>query len=290
MNKNLTIIIPSYKSKKLVLSHVNLLCKKYKIIIIENSYDKSLEKIIKKKFSNVDFYLKKNIGYGRAINFASKYVKTKYFFVMSPDTILYKNTLNNLINTGNKIKKFGMIAPNHIDNKKNNYNENVIEKKQLNGTAMMFQTSVFRKIKGFDEKIFLYYEENDYFTKCNILKLKLFIVTNSFYNHQMSKNNNKVLQLHSSSFKNIDEKNHTLFVGGWHGQWSKFYYKKKYHGFLNALIICLPNILVNIIQLIPAIILNPTKAKYKYFKIEGFICSVIGLTSFRRSKYDKSHY
>ena len=62
MNKNLTVIIPSYKSKKLVLSHINLLCKKYKIIIIENSYDRSLEKIIKKKFSNVDFYLKKILG------------------------------------------------------------------------------------------------------------------------------------------------------------------------------------------------------------------------------------
>ncbi len=120
MNKNLTIIIPSYKSKKLVLSHLNELGKKYKIIIIENSYDKSLKKIINQKYKKVDIYLKKNIGYGRAINFASKYVKTKYFFVMSPDTILYKKTLNNLIKTGENIKKFGMIAPVHINNKKKN--------------------------------------------------------------------------------------------------------------------------------------------------------------------------
>ena len=32
---------------------------------------------------------------------------------------------------------------------------------------------------------------------------------------------------------------------------------------------------------------NYSKAKYKYFKIEGFICSVIGLPSFKRSKFDK---
>lgn len=289
MNKNLTIIIPSYKSKKLVLSHLNELGKKYKIIIIENSYDKSLKKIINQKYKKVDIYLKKNIGYGRAINFASKYVKTKYFFVMSPDTILYKKTLNNLIKTGENIKKFGMIAPVHINNKKKKYKKDFIEKKQLNGAAMMFQTTTFRNIKGFDKKIFLYYEENDYFTKCNILKLKLYIVTNSFYNHKIS-NNKQELQLHSSSFKDIEEKNHTFFIGGWHGQWSKFYYEKKYNGYFNALSKCLPNILVNIIQLLPSIIFNPTKAKYKYFKIEGFFCSMIGFTSFRRSKYDKINF
>ena len=48
MNKLLTIIIPSYRSKKLILPQLKRLSKKFKIIIVENSYDKSLEKIIKK--------------------------------------------------------------------------------------------------------------------------------------------------------------------------------------------------------------------------------------------------
>ena len=72
MNKLLTIIIPSYRSKKLILPHLKRLSKKFKIIIIENSYDQSLKKIIKDKYKNVKIYLKKNIGYGRAVNFASK--------------------------------------------------------------------------------------------------------------------------------------------------------------------------------------------------------------------------
>ena len=44
MNRDLTIVIPSYKSKKLVLSHLIKFKNKYKTIIIENSYDKSLKK------------------------------------------------------------------------------------------------------------------------------------------------------------------------------------------------------------------------------------------------------
>ena len=44
MNKLLTIIIPSYRSGKLILSHVKKLSNKYKMIIVENSYDLNLKK------------------------------------------------------------------------------------------------------------------------------------------------------------------------------------------------------------------------------------------------------
>lgn len=187
MNKDLTIIIPSYKSKKLVLSHLEIFNNKYKVIIIENSYDKSLKKIIKDNYNNVDVYLKKNIGYGRAINFASKFVKTKFFLVICPDTKIYKNTILNLLKASKKIDKFGMISPAHIkDKNKKNY-DLFIEKKQLNGTCMFFNTDTFKKIDGFDKNIFLYYEENDFFTKCNDLNLKLYLITNSFYCHINSK-------------------------------------------------------------------------------------------------------
>ena len=287
MNRDLTIVIPSYKSKKLVLSHLINFKNKYKTIIIENSYDKSLKKIIEDNYNNVDIYLKKNIGFGRAINFASKLVKTKFFFVICPDTKIYKNTIFNLLKACKKINKFGMISPTHIkDINKKNY-DLFIEKKQLNGTCMLFNTSTFKKINGFDKNIFLYYEENDFFLKCNNLDLKLYLITNSFYNHINSNNKKKKLEIHSSIFDNIEEKNYSYYIGGWHGQWSKFYYQKKYNGYIKALLYCLPNILKNLIQLIPIFFLNYSKAKYKYFKIEGFICSIIGLPSFKRSKFDK---
>ena len=118
MNKLLTIIIPSYRSKKLILPHLKRLSKKFKIIIIENSYDKSLEEIIKKNYLNVDIYLKKNLGFGRAVNFAAKKVYTKYFITMNPDAKIYQHTLKKLINAAKKINQFGSISPTHIDSKK----------------------------------------------------------------------------------------------------------------------------------------------------------------------------
>lgn len=289
MNKSLTIIIPSYRSKKLVIPHIRKFYKKFKIIVIENSNDLSLKKILKKKYKNVDIYLKNNIGFGRAVNYASKKVKTKFFFVINPDTKIYQKTLINLLNATKKIDTFGAIGPIYI-NQKNIFKKNsILETKKIIAAAMLVETKIFRTIKGFDENYFLYYEDDDYFTKCNSLNLKLYQITNSFIKHNKIKKMKKSLNLHSTSFSNLEEKNSTYVIGGWHGQWSKFYYFKKYKGFFNALKICLPNVMSNLIQVIPYLLYNPNKAKYKYFKIEGFLCSLFGFPSFKRSKYDKEN-
>ena len=289
MNKLLTIIIPSYRSKKLILPHLKRLSKKFKIIIIENSYDKSLEEIIKKNYLNVDIYLKKNLGFGRAVNFAAKKVDTKYFISMNPDANIYQHTLINLINAAKKIDKFGAISPIIID-KKTNKKEIIIETQKINGPIMLFKTKTFLKINGFDKNIFLYYEENDFFTKCNMLDLKLYLITNSYFNHPNSKKDNKSLSINSVKFSNLEEKNNTHCVAGWHGNWSKFYYLKKYNGYIKAFIMCLPHILLNTIQMLFCLFFNFNKAKYKYYKIEGFVCAALGMPSFKRSKYDRLNF
>ena len=280
MNKFLTVVIPSYKSRNRIISHISKLSKKLNIIIIENSEDIDLKKQISKKFRNTEVYLKKNIGYGRAINFAAKKINTKYFFVMNPDTTIYNQTLKNLINAAEKIKLFGMMSPEHISKKRSNLiKNNTIEKNTLTGGAMLFNTKIFKKIKGFDENIFLYYEDNDYFTKCNKLNLKLYLIKNSFHYHKKKDSS-------SATFKSIEEKYYAKLIAGWHGQWSKFYYIKKYHGFFYSIVKCLPNLIVNIVQFLINLIINYKKAKYIYFKIEGLLSSIIGLPSFKRSKYD----
>ena len=290
INKDLTIVLPSYRSKNLILDHLKKLSNKYKIIIIENSFDKNLEKIVKQNYKNVDIYLRKNIGFGRAINYAAKKIKTKYFFVINPDTTIYTYTLKNLLSACKEIKTFGSISPIHIENKNRYNNKLFVEKKLINGQAMLFETKTYKKINGFDENFFLYYEENDFFKKCNILNYKLYLITNSFYNHtKIGENNNINLNLHSTTFSNFEEKKSTYIVGGWHGQWSKYYFYKKYYGTLKALTICLPKVILNFMQLILYILINPKKVKYKYFKIEGFLCSFLGLPSFKRSSYDKKY-
>ena len=285
MDRNLTIILPSYRSKKLILSHLKFLSKKYKIIVIENSYDTSLEKIIKSKYKNVEVYLKKNIGYGRAVNFAARKVKTKFFFVMNPDAKIYKNTLKNLIKYTKKLKNFGAIGPIY-ENQKNKFKRKIVKVNKLVSAAMLINTKTFLKIKGYDENFFLYYEDDDFFLKCNLNKLDIYNITNSFIKHNKSKIVKKTLNLHSTTFSNFKERNSTYFVGGWHGEWSRFYFYRKNKGYLSALMKCFPKNLLNLFQFFVYIFLNPPKAKYKYYKFEGFVTSLFGLSSFKRSIYD----
>ena len=285
MDRNLTIILPSYRSKKLILSHLKFLSKNYKIIVIENSYDTSLEKIIKSKYKNVEVYLKKNIGYGRAVNFAARKVKTKFFFVMNPDAKIYKNTLKNLIKYTKKLKNFGAIGPIY-ENQKDKFKRKLVKVNKLVSAAMLINTKTFLKIKGYDENFFLYYEDDDFFLKCNLKNLNIYNITNSFIKHNKSKIVKKTLNLHSTTFSNFKERDSTYIVGGWHGQWSKFYFYRKNKGYLNALIKCLPKNLLNLFQIFVFIFLNPPKAKYKYYKFEGFVASLLGLPSFKRSIYD----
>lgn len=286
MNKSLTIIIPSYRSKKLVIPHIIKFYKKFKIIVIENSNDESLKKILKKKFKNVDIYLKNNVGFGRAVNLASKKVKTKFFFIINPDTKIYRNTLRNLLNAAKKIDEFGAIGPVYVNQKKKYKKNAILETRKIIAAAMLVNTKIFKNIKGFDENFFLYYEDDDFFEKCNSLNLKLYHITNAFITHKKTKTIRETLNVHSTTFQNYEERNSTLAVGGWHGQWSKFYFFKKHKGYLTALLKCLPNIILNLVQMLPYLFFKPSKAKYKYFKIEGFICSLLGMSSFKRSLYD----
>ena len=56
---------------------------------------------------------------------------------------------------------------------------------------------------------------------------------------------------------------------------------------MKAFSMCFPHILLTIIQMIFCLFFNINKAKHKYYKIEGYICAALGMTSFKRSKYDK---
>ena len=282
MYSNVTIVLPSYKSDKLIFSHLKKISKKINIIIIENSKDKKLKKEIETKYKNARVYLQNNIGYGNAINYGSKFVKTKYFFVMNPDTKIYKNTIKNLLIEAKKLKYFGALSPDQIKNKKVNlYKKKIIEQKQLDGGAILFQTNLFKHIKGFDKNIFLYYEENDYFHKCNNLNLKLYLIRNSFFYHSKKGDSS------SAIYKDSEEKFYSYLISGWHGQWSKFYYLKKYHGFIYAIIKCIPNLILNIVQLLIKGLTLSKKTKYLYFKVEGLISSIIGLPAYKRSKFDR---
>ena len=95
--KNLTIIIATFKSEKIVEDCILSIDEKYPIIVVENSDNISFKKNIEGKFKNVTCHLLgKNLGYGKANNAGIRLANTNFVYIINPDVTLEKETIHNL--------------------------------------------------------------------------------------------------------------------------------------------------------------------------------------------------
>ena len=168
----ITIVITSYKSDEKIVKCLKSINNQCKVIIVENSKNKSFKEKIEKNFSNTECFIAgENLGYAKGNNLGLSKVKTKYALILNPDTELENNTLNNFLNTANVIKNFAIIAPALQDEKntKNN-SKTLIEVDSVKGFAMFLNLEEFNDIGFFDNNFFIYLEEIDL---CIRLKKKI---------------------------------------------------------------------------------------------------------------------
>ena len=65
-----TIIIITYKSERIIYDFIKKIPSAIKTIIIENSQNYELKKNIEEKYNNISVHLKENDGVSSALNFA----------------------------------------------------------------------------------------------------------------------------------------------------------------------------------------------------------------------------
>ncbi len=280
MNDDVTLVLISHKSKDLILRFIKEIHNKFKIIIIDNSDDIELKKEIKKNYYNVTLEIINNNGYASAINYASKLIKTNYFMISNPDIEGINETkINEFVVCAKLLNdKFSCLGPRFINaNPKSHIqsdpNIKIAEMKFLSGACMFFKKEKFDLLGGFDESFFLYFEESDY---C----LRGF---NKDKNYQI--NSIKINHFTGSSVgtKNRDEKKVLEQLYTWHFIWSKFYYNKKHHGFLWALIYFIPIIIRIRFRIIFYKLKKDKKNEEKYKnRWSGLINSIAGKKSFKR--------
>ena len=169
MNKDTTIVLISHKSKDLILKFIKEIYNKFEIIIIDNSKDKELEKEIKQNYSKITIKFVENNGYGAAINYGSKLVKTNYFLISNPDIegINEKNITKFLVSAKKLNDKFSSLGPRYINadpksHVQSDLNKEIAEMKFISGACMFFKKESFKILGGFDENFFLYFEESDF--------------------------------------------------------------------------------------------------------------------------------
>ena len=230
---NITFIIVSFKSEKIIDDCLKSLPKNSKIIVIENSNNYNLKKSLELKYDNIEVLISENNGMGASNNLGILKSETKFAYVLNPDVKFKKDTFENLIAAAIKITDFAILTPINSDIKfpnfkilkqNKNINDSIISVDSIDGFSMLINKEKFINQKFLDENIFLYLENDDLCKRVNKSGQKIFVVKNSIIDHKGSS---------SSSIKNDPE---FEYLRNWHWMWSKYYYNKKHYGMLIALI------------------------------------------------------
>ena len=165
---DITIIIITYKSEKIIHDFISKIPLSLKTIIIENSQNYDLKTKIEKKYKNISVHLKENNGISSSLNFAVDLVETKYFLQISPDIDFDFNDLNLFINFANKKNNnFAALGPRFIEVKEKSHKQikedlDFGKIDSIHGSCMFMNKIKFIKIGKFDENFFLYFEETEY--------------------------------------------------------------------------------------------------------------------------------
>ena len=288
--QNLSVVIVSFHSEDVIHDCIKSIIDKIEIIVVENSGNKEFANKIEDQYKNVKCILSpKNLGMGAGNNLGLKHIKTDYVFILNPDVILKKNTIEEIIIASKKIDNFGLIAPISDNLKYPNYKtgkksdlHNFIDPfkvESVDGFAMILNLKKLRKIDQFknnnifDENIFLYLENDDLCKRINEFE-NIFIVPKSKINHIGASGVNK---------KYIEQ---IELSRNWHWIWSKFYFNKKHYGSLKAIFECFPSFLSAILKVLFYFLINNKKKGIYLHRVLGFLNALFGKKSYHRPKID----
>lgn len=284
--EKITIVLISYFSYKKIKIFIKKIPKNVCILVLENSNDKKIKKLSNRK--NLRVIYKQNDGYGSSINYASKIIKTKYFLVVQPDIKgIDKKALLNFYNYGEKLNgNFSVIGPHFLNaSKKGHFQTNIkLKIKEINnvhGSVMFFNLKNFKKLNGFDKKIFLYWEETDFTKRAWEKKIPVYQLNKVRVFHE------KGLSVELS--KNI-KSNDIKYLYIWHFIWSKYYFYKKHYGTVRSLIYFIPVILRCLIKILYYKNMNLDKFHKYHCRLNGLISSIIGKKSYFRLNNIKKIY
>ncbi|MDH3312854.1 MAG: glycosyltransferase family 2 protein [Nitrosopumilus sp.] len=230
MNKNtpfVSIIIVNYNGKKFLEDCFHTLQKitysNFEIILIDNnSTDNSIEFIKNRYPSTIIIKLEKNYGFAYPNNVGAKNAKGDFLLFLNNDTKVHPDFISEMVNVLKKDPKIAisqsmLLKPNGDVDSSGDFIDLIgrgySSKEKINdireilsarGAAMMIRKEIFDKLKGFDEKFFVSFEDVDLGWRAWIFGYKVVVIPNSIVYHiggQTIKKMGTELSFHG--FKNL---------------------------------------------------------------------------------------
>ncbi len=287
--QNLTAIIVNFKSDHVIHECIQSVGSDIHIIIVDNTNDLNLKNSFEKQYKNVKCILSsENLGMGSGNNLGIQHLKTDFAFILNPDVVLYKNTIDKIINVSKDISSFALLSPmstkedypNYklFNDKKNIFKDKeYLRVKSVDGFAMLLNIKRLRNLNFlkndelFDKNFFMYLENDDLCKRLNDKNENIYLIVNS-----------KICHLGA---KGVDEKYkfEIELSRNWHWTWSKFYFNKKHFGFVKAFFEGFPNFCSAIFKfLFYLLLMNKEKKKIYLNRVMGFLNAVLGKKSLYR--------
>ncbi len=209
-----SIIIVNYNTKTLLKNclnsiFVNCQLNDFEVIVVDNdSRDGSIEMLDKNFKDKVKIIAnKENIGFGPANNQGAQIAKGEYLFFLNSDTIIKDDILTLIKNFLETNSQVGIVSPclllengtkqefafgnfptlfNSVFRKidiKNTNNNKPREVDWVSGAALIIRKNIFKKVGGFDENFFMYFEDVDLCKRVWDLGYKIMILPQFFLVH-----------------------------------------------------------------------------------------------------------
>lgn len=210
-DKNLAIgfILVSYNSAAVLGDAIKSIPKAYPVVVVDNaSHDTSV--IVARSLGASVIANNRNVGFGAACNQAARMLTTPYLFFLNPDATLHPGALEIIqqaIETFPDAAGFGpsvdipgeasnFRSTSYVINQGRRYlsaNETPTDYAEvdfLDGAAFLVDRNSFWRCGGFDENIFLYYDDDDLSFRLRQLNKKLIYVPQAKVSH-LKKNSSK---------------------------------------------------------------------------------------------------
>ncbi len=175
----ITILMVLYEESEEIVIKTLKKIKNFKIIIVDNTGDQNLKKKITNKFEISTYYLSnKNLGFSKGFNKALEFCTTDYVFIKNSDCYIDEENILKLFDYIKNNENCGIVSPTSYDEKgilsyncgnlAENENTNEILKvegdicvEKVLGSSMFAKTEDIKKVGMFNEKLFIYFSDDD---------------------------------------------------------------------------------------------------------------------------------
>ena len=206
-------VIVSYNSEAILAGCLNRIPKNYEIVVVDNASEDGSRAVAQSYATHV-IANAENLGFGFACNQGAKLLTTSHVFFLNPDASLSPDALCELEKAIGKFPDAGGFGP-RVKNlgqtksfRSKSYIEggryveeaeapdNYAEVDFIDGVAFICNRELFLELGGFDENIFLYYEDDDLSYRIRSCGKKLIYVPQALVIHAKKSSSKPKFRLH----------------------------------------------------------------------------------------------